>query len=72
METKVKVNGFENTKENNEILRRIVKILFPLTNDVQCIEVGKEFSVIPFNAKTKDEIAKDIERLMQLYSEHPF
>lgn len=75
METKVKVNGFENTQKNNEILRRIVEILYPLTSNVENIEkieVGKTFSIMPFSKKTEEEIAAEIEKLMRIYSEKPF
>ena len=72
MVTKVKVNGFENTNENNEVLRKVVKILFPLTPNKEDIEVGVEFQIVPFSNKTKEEYEKDIENLMKSYLNKPF
>lgn len=68
METKVKVDGFENTKKTNELLRRIIWLIYPLTPQINEIEVGKEFSIIPFSKKTKEEHLKDIIYLMNCYS----
>ncbi len=75
MATKVKVDGFENTQENNKLLRKIIKILYPLTSNIQEIteiEVGKEFFIKPFSRKTEEEIVEDIKSLMRVYSEKPF
>ena len=69
MVTKVKVDGFESNKENNAILRKVVKILFPLTPMQDDIEFGKEFQIIPFSRKTKAEYEQDIIDIVKSYLE---
>ena len=69
MVIKVKVDGFESNKENNAILRKVVKILFPLSPNQESIEFGKEFQIIPFSRKTKAEYEKDITDLVKSYLE---
>lgn len=72
METKVKVDGFENTKENNKQLQKIITLLYPLTPNIEAIEVGKSFVIIPFSRKTNEEHERDIIYLMHENSKNPF
>lgn len=72
MVTNVKVDGFEKTEQNNNLLRHIIDVIYPLTPRKEEIKVGEEFSIIPFSKKTKEEIVSDITKLMQEYSKEPF
>jgi len=72
METKVKVDGFENNKENNKLLQNTIAMIYPLTPNIESIEVGKSFIIIPFSRKTKEEHVRDIISVMHEKSKNPF
>ena len=72
METKVKVDGFENTEENNKLLQNIIAMIYPLTPNIEAIEVGKSFTIIPFSRKTDEEHVRDIISVMHGKSKNPF
>ena len=62
----------ENTKENNKQLQKIIALLYPLTQNIESIEVGKSFAIIPFSRKTNEEHERDIVYLMHESSKNPF